>query len=478
MSTLKKIDTLTVPAVENSLALFDLPPTVVSYAKTFEKELLPLNTITREGPYHFRVFSDTNFIDLSRTYVQTITSIEKQDGNNWIPIADTPDDKNTGVKNNFGLSFIKQLKVNINNVEVYNSGVTYPYYAYMNTEFNTDYDLNSGFMQTSCYFSDRNNKNIDQNSYQNEGFKYRKERFAEAKKCKTYTKLIFDLANQNRLVLSNSDIVFSIWTSSDRFLIHAPVYNIQVPGIVPANQAGDEAARLAAQANFQIRAVPNGTIYRIKVHDVRMYCTMVDVVQSLNNSIARQLELTPAKYPMKKIEIRSMFLSEGMQNLTFNCFQTVLPRKVVVFFVDTNAFNGNPELSPFNFEHCNVRTISVESGGIFVPSTPYALDFSENNDDYLRAYHDFVRGLDMEKKHLKLTLEEYKNGWNGFCFDFRSYKRELGDAFELVKNGTTVLKINFAEPIGEGGKQLLVLGEFDQVLTMSAERVVSTDGSI
>ena len=69
MSTLKKIDTLTVPAVENSLALFDLPPTVVSYAKTFEKELLPLNTVTREGPYHFRVFSDSNFIDLSRTYI-------------------------------------------------------------------------------------------------------------------------------------------------------------------------------------------------------------------------------------------------------------------------------------------------------------------------------------------------------------------------------------------------------------------------
>jgi hypothetical protein len=478
MSTLKKIDTLTVPAVENSLALFDLPPTVVSYAKTFEKELLPLNTITREGPYHFRVFSDTNFIDLSRTYVQTITSIEKQDGNNWIPIADTADDKNTGVKNNFGLSFIKQLKVSINNVEVYNSGVTYPYYAYINTEFLTDYNINLGFMQTSCYFSDRNDENYDQNNSQNDAFKHRKKRFSNGKQCKTYTRLLFDLANQNRLVLSNSDIVFSIWTSSDRFLIHAPVYSIQVPGAVPANQAGDEAARQAAQANVQQRAVPNGTTYRIKVHDVRMFCTMVDVVQSLNNSIARQLEITPAKYPMKKIEIRSMFLSEGMQNLTFNCFQTVLPRKVLVFFVDTNAFNGNPELSPFNFENCNVRTISVESGGIFVPSTPYTLDFSNDNDDFLRAYHDFVRGLDMEKKHLKLTLDEYKNGWNGFCFDFRSYKRELGDAFELVKNGTTVLKINFAEPIEEGGKQLIVCGEFDQVLTMSAERVVSTDGSI
>ena len=160
MTSLKKIDNLTVPAVENSLALFDLPPTVVSYVKTFEKELLPLNTITRDGPFHFRVFSDTNFIDLSRTYIQLVTSIEKKDGNNWVPLAETLDDKNTGVKNNFANTFIKQLKVSINNVEVYNSGVTYPYLAYLKKEFMTAYDENSG--GTSCYYPDRNLEQWDQ----------------------------------------------------------------------------------------------------------------------------------------------------------------------------------------------------------------------------------------------------------------------------------------------------------------------------
>ena len=63
-------------------------------------------------------------------------------------------------------------------------------------------------------------------------------------------------------------------------------------------------------------------------------------------------------------------------------------------------------------------------------------------------------------------------------FDLRSYKRGLGDAFELIKNGATVLKVNFKEPIPEGGVQILVWGEFDQVLTISVDRVVSMDGSI
>ena len=455
MTTLKKIDNLTVPAIENSLALFDLPPTVVSYIKTVEKELLPLNTITRDGPYHFRIFSDTNFIDLSRTYIQMTTSIEKQDGNNWVPLAETLDDKNTGVKNNFAHTFIKQLKISINNVEVYNSGITYPYLAYLKKEFMTPYNENLG--GTACYYPDRNTEKWDQDDVTNYGLKCRIERYKKGMKTNTYARLEFDLANQNRLILSNSDIVFSIWSSSDRFLIHAPPY---------MNKANPP------------QKVANATTYRIKIHDIRLFCTLVDVVQSLNNSIARQLESTPAKYPMKKMEIRSLFLPEGMQNLSFNCFQTVIPRRIFVFFVATDAFNGNPELSPFNFQHCKVRTISAESGGILVPAAPYMLDFSENNDDFPRAFNDFISGLDMENNQLQLAIEHYIKGWCGFCFDFRSYKRELGDAFELIKNGTTVIKVNFAEAIGEGGKQLIILGEFDQVLTMSNDRVISMDGSI
>ena len=53
MSTLKKIDPISVPEVENSLAVFDLLPTTVAFNQTYIRELLPLMKITREGPYTF-----------------------------------------------------------------------------------------------------------------------------------------------------------------------------------------------------------------------------------------------------------------------------------------------------------------------------------------------------------------------------------------------------------------------------------------
>ena len=476
MTTLKRIDAISVPAVENSLALFDLPPSVVSYNKTFVKELLPLNTLTREGPYHFRLYSDSSFCDLSRTYIQLILSLEKKSDGDWIPISDTNDDKNTALIQNFGLSFIRQLKIAINSIEVYNSTELYPFLAYINREFFNTFGSNMGLREATGYSTDRSGDSSEQNNPKGGGFTIRKQMVESGKKCVTLTRLEFDLASQPRLLLSNTDILFSIWASSDKFLVLSPQYPAPLAPAQANEGAEERAARIAAEG----QATPNSTDYRIKVHDVRLYCTLVDVVQSLQNSIAKQLESTPAKYPIRRLEMRKLFMPEGMTNLSFNCFQTVLPRRVLVFFVETAAFDGSTEKSPFEFKHANVQTISIESGGLYIPSTPYMLDYGATNENFYRAYWDFHKllGMDEGNEGLDLTPKEYKTGWCGYGFDLRSFNRELGDAFELIKNSNTVLKAHLSTPVGEGGLMLLVWGEFDSVITINNDRVISLDGSI
>lgn len=456
MSTLKRIDATSVPAVENSLAIFDLPVSVVSYNRTFVKELLPLNTVLRDGPYHFRIYSDSNFWDPSRTYVQLTTSIEKKtDDGDWVAIGEAQlDDKNVSVIQNYGLSFIRQLKILVNSIEIYNSGVHYPYFSYINTELLRSFDSNVGLHSSGCYYADRDGSGKSQTDPTGDGFKKRHERFKEGKKCVTFARLDFDLANQPRLFLPNTDIVFSVWPSNDRYLILAPDY-------IGADQ----------------QAVANHTSYQIKVHDIRLYCTLVDVVQPLQNAIARQLETTPAKYPIRKYEIRTQFLPEGLTSTSFNCFQSILPRRVLVFFVDNTAYDGAPDLSPFSFSHANVESIAIESGGVYVPSTPYRLNFSDQS--FMRAYYDFHKTMNQDEGgELELTLPEYLNGYCGFGFDLRSLNKELGDSFELIRNSATVLKVQLSSPVQMPGVQLLVWGEFDAVITINNDRVISLDGSI
>uniref|UniRef100_A0A1I8BH45 Uncharacterized protein n=1 Tax=Meloidogyne hapla TaxID=6305 RepID=A0A1I8BH45_MELHA len=81
---------------------------------------------------------------------------------------------------------------------------------------------------------------------------------------------------------------------------------------------------------------------------------------SLNNAIARHLEQSPAKYAYRKIDIRSVFLGKGRQEITHAVFTSTCPRRLIICFVSSPAFTGNTELSPFTFEHANVRSISAD----------------------------------------------------------------------------------------------------------------------
>jgi len=455
MSTLKRIDPISVPAVDNSLAIFDILPTSVAFNRTQIRELLPLMTVTRDGPYTFRLFSDSQFINLSKPWFYLVSSLEKYDNANktWGPLTDTADDKNTGVIQNYGSSFIKQLKVSINGIDVFNSGVLYPWRSYIANEFGLSLGFKNGLYQASCYYPDHS---IGQDNYQNEGLKHRIMQFAKSNKTHTMALLNFDLANQNNLFLNHSDIIFTIWPSNDKFLILAPDYK---------------------DVNNSLKT--NESQYRIVVHDVRLYCTVVDVVQSLQNQIAKQLMSTPAKYPLRKIETRNLYLSEGTTNVTFNVFTSVIPRRLMVFFINNKAFDGNFEKSPFNFLHGNVQSIWVEANNLIVPSSPYRFDFENKaNHNYLRAFVDFYEGLDLKEKEILLTLDKFVNGWCGFVFPLSASHKDTGDSFELIKNGTTVIKAHFSKAIEDPGIMLLALGEFDEVLTINADRVLSVDGSV
>jgi hypothetical protein len=460
MTTLKRIDAVSVPAVENTLALFDTLPTSVAFNRTHLRELLPTMTITRDGPLMFRLFSDSQFIDFSKTWFYLKSGIEKStdDGVNWVPLGATDADKKVGVIQNYGSSFIKELKISINGIECYNSGIYYPYKSYISTEFDTPVGQRNAFLQSACYFADEGDKG--QESENNDGYKRRKALFANGQKVGTMVRLNFDLANQNSLFLNNSDVLFSIRPQKDEFLL-------LIPGGIPA-------------AAERAKAVK----YRVSIYEAKIYCTLVDVVQSLQNQIAKTLESTPAKYSIRKVELRHLYVPKGTTNIAWNVFGSVIPRRLMVFMVNNPAFDGEITSSPFLFQNSNLEGIWVEANNIIVPNNPYKFDFENarqgGDKNIIRGFIDFYEGMDHvdQEKENGLTLYKYINGWTGWVFPLSATHHDAGDAFELVKNGTTVIKVHFSKAIEDPGLMILALGEFDQVLTVDANRVLSIDGAI
>lgn len=270
-------------------------------------------------------------------------------------------------------------------------------------------------------------------------------------------KLHFDMAKQNKLILNNSDVIFTIHRNSDDFLILQSDYTVKV-GEVDQNKV-------------------NANEYRIKVHDVQLYVTCMDLTQSLNNAIARQLESSPAKYPMRKIETRNVYLDKGRVDLAHNIFVNIIPRRLIIGFTPSDAFSGDNKKSPFEFETAKLRTLSVEANGNTYPSSPYYFDF--DNSKYLRAFVDLYAGLGLDEsdRTISINLERFLNGWCFYVIPMQSTLEDYSQNFEIIRNGTTCIKLHFDEPIKES-MEMLVIGEFDSILSIDSSRVLTSDNSV
>ena len=454
MTTLKKIDQSSSVAIENSLAIFDLPPTQVAINKSQVRELLPLTALNQSGAYVFRLFPDNQFVDLSKTWFYLATSLERfdKDKKEWVPTDDTDEfDPKIAVINNFGHSFIQSLKININNVEVFSSGPLYAYRAYILHELGYSHETRKGIHEANCYYPDK----IDQNDITGEGFKARQKRFAEGAVCETMVKLNFDLARQENLLLSNSDVIFTIHRNNDDFLLHSPFYK---------------------KADATVSAAGHHE-YRIKILDMRLYVRTVDVTQSLNNAISRQLEVSSAKYPIRRVEMRSLFLSKGRSDVSWNAFTSVIPRRLIITFVSNDAYSGKKHLSPFVFENAKIRTISVEANGNVYPAAPYVFDFESNK--FIRAFVDMYAGLMLDEgnRTVSIGMAKFKTS---HCFFVIPLTSTLDDSpgFDLIRNGTTTIKVQFADEVKDVGYEMIVLGEFDSIVSINSDRIISNDGQI
>ncbi|KAL3071633.1 hypothetical protein niasHT_031997 [Heterodera trifolii] len=117
-----------------------------------------------------------------------------------------------------------------------------------------------------------------------------------------------------------------------------------------------------------------------------------------------------------------------------------------------------------NFIRYNVKAdVAVYAGGMIYPIVPYKLDFAK--DIYVRPFVDMYEALGManSERSFDITKEQFKSGWTFFVIPLTS---TLDDStgYELLRSGTTSIRATFNSAIPEGGVEMIVLGEFDQMI--------------
>ncbi|KAL3108248.1 hypothetical protein niasHT_018656 [Heterodera trifolii] len=418
----------------------EIPPTNVSVVRSFFRQVLPLATITQESPYLFRLYSDNLWTDLSRIYLYLELSIEKPGANDkWVAIDDA--DTSVSAIQGIGQTFVQQLKVTVGNTEVYDSGNLYPFKAYITNELSFPINAKKNFLGSTGYYH-----TVNQDDSTDEGFKERCKIFKGGKNAQFLSRLDFDLGNQELYLLNNLDLLFTIYKAKDVFLLQT----------LKANDL---------------------TKYRLTVHDVKIYAKMVEVQPSLNMSLYKTLEKQPATYAVRKTEIKSSFISVGRYEFEYNVFSATIPRRVTIALVGNSAFHGDYKLSPFMFEPFDLREISIHAGGVVYPAVPYKLNFSK--DHFVSAFVDMYEALGManSERSFDISMAQFKKGWTFFVIPLTS---TLDDScgFELLRSGTTNVRATFNSPIPLGGVEMIVLGEFDQMIMVDYNRHIVTDSKL
>ena len=188
---------------------------------------------------------------------------------------------------------------------------------------------------------------------------------------------------------------------------------------------------------------------------------------------AMALEKTNAKYPIKRVIVKSLVIPYSAQMCTLTLHNGVVPSRVVLGFLKTSSCDGSYSENPFNFRNYKLTSLNLKAGSKSLPySTPLTLNFSKN--EYLNGYNTLFQNI--RESGNDITYEEYGKGNTIFAFDL-SPDLCNSEHYSLIKTGALELDLNFETSITESITVMYYL-EFDNIIEKTKEREVLIDYSI
>uniref|UniRef100_A0A914NKZ7 Uncharacterized protein n=1 Tax=Meloidogyne incognita TaxID=6306 RepID=A0A914NKZ7_MELIC len=133
-----------------------------------------------------------------------------------------------------------------------------------------------------------------------------------------------------------------------------------------------------------------------------------------------------------------------------------VPRRIILGMVDNKDFVGRQRTTPFYFQHFNLRDISITAGGVTFPAAPYSLDFPKGTmlEFIMTCKKQIGYAGSLESNGISMFRYAYA-GYCFFVFNLTNSQEDNGpEMFDLIKNGTTSIRMTFNEPVPAGGLYL------------------------
>ncbi|XP_056003878.1 uncharacterized protein F54H12.2-like [Ostrea edulis] len=455
----------------DSLELFKVPPTNVTLEDSKWMEYYPISSTLNSdtAPIEFEIKGQGDeYLDLSQSYLQMVCKFTKADGTALTGAGST----STPV-NNILHSLFSEIDVSLNGKVITPGMDTYPYKAYLEKllsyapktlktqmractlwEKDTASQMEdreySGLVQPPKDFTVVGDKvtinamlptPIYPDDSQNVGLRKRHHKINNSKEIVLMDRLHLDLFQQEKCLPNGVDVRLR--------------FNRARPQFYMMTDAGSSG--------------------KVAIQSMVLWVRKVKPTPTIINLINQQLSTQTAKYPLRRVEVKTFTIPTGTQSkITDHLFQGQMPKLILLGFVENAAFNGDDAKNPFNFQNQKIKKLEVSINGDMMETRPLEPNFTA--DQYLRSYLSLYKGLGKLGQDWApdITLEEYKNGYSLWCMDFTKDQEAQTDKFHLIQTGNLRVEVQFADSIATT-LNCVVYAVFDNLLEINKQREVSID---
>lgn len=422
--------------LKSELNLFSLPPTQTSIESGSWIHYAPVTSLTDDSPVEFVVPNNGDeYIDLSHTMLSLRVKLQLS-GTDAVSAG-----QEAAPVNNFLHSLFSQVDVFFNQKLVSPANNAYAYRAYIETLLNYNDNAKNSHLTTNLWYDDTPG-HMDDIEAGNKGLVQRRAFVAGGRTVDLIGHLHCDVFNQDKFLINGVEIRVRLVRSRDSFVLMDATgrYNIHI-----------------IEANLLVR--------RAKISP------------GILLAHAQALAKGTAKYPLTRVEVKSLTIHGGVQGETLdNVFLGQLPKRIIIGFVDNRAFNGNRSFNPFNFQNYNINFLSLYIDGVQIPSKPLQPSFSTDML-YVDTYQTLFSGTGLHYLNDGncIARGDYPYGYCLTAFDLTpDLSANSNLHWNLVKHGSVRIEVRFKNSL-TATINCIVYAEFDNVIEIDSTRQVITD---
>lgn len=342
---------------------------------------------SRSGTILFDISNNSeDFINLHGIYMTLGLIIKDDKGKNVTPT------KEVTLQNFIAQTIFQRLEIWANNVNINSAvGSNFPYKVIFDIllehgkqEQKAIYSM-GGFEKDTAGYMDQ----YEQTNTSNMGLRERFKKTRDGKVHYFKSKIFHDICNQKKFLPNKIPVRLKTNVNGDRFNL---MY--KNPG-----------------ANAAVKG------YNISIETAVVSVPFVKLLPSYLGGYMLALKKEPDEIRFMKSEIASYNIAVGTTNIVIeNLFQDRIPNKLILGFVDAEAYNGDNQKNGFNFQHMNIEDIAFEVDGQNVGSQRLTPNFSQK--EWIDIYSNIFEGLNNDQRELpNLTYEDIGDGYAIFKFN-------------------------------------------------------------